>query len=101
MSNIINNDPWSGILSTTMFYVCATYHITLQASPMQLVFGRESILNIKHVSNWEQIRKRKQERINRNNKRRNIHRNNHQYKVSEKILVHALSFSYACLEFFH
>ena len=34
VSNIINNDPWSGILATTMFAVRATYHTTLQASPM-------------------------------------------------------------------
>ena len=35
VSNIVNNDPWSGILATTMFAVRATYHTTLQASPMQ------------------------------------------------------------------
>ena len=39
VSNIINNDPWLVILDATMFDVCATYHTTLQASPMQLVFG--------------------------------------------------------------
>ena len=60
VSNIVNNDPWSGILAATMFSVCATYHTTLQASPMQLVFGRYAILNIKHVADWEHIRKRKQ-----------------------------------------
>ena len=38
-SNIINNDPWSGILAATMFAVRATYHTTLQAYLMQLVFG--------------------------------------------------------------
>ena len=40
VSNIVNNDPWSGILAATMFAVRATYHTTLQASPMQLLFGR-------------------------------------------------------------
>ena len=52
VSNIVNNDAWSGILAATMFAVRATYHTTLQASPMQLVFGQDSILNIKHVANW-------------------------------------------------
>ena len=52
VSNIVNNDPWSGILAATMFAVGATYHTTLQASPMQLVFGQDAILNIKHVSDW-------------------------------------------------
>ena len=87
MSNIINNDPWSGILAATMFALRKTYHATLQASPMQLVFFRDAILNIKHVDAWENIRQRKQERINHDKKSENMHRNNHQYKVGDKILV--------------
>ena len=57
--NIVNNDPWSGILATTIFAVRATYHTTLQASPMQILFGQDSILNIKHVADCEHIRQRK------------------------------------------
>ena len=87
VSNIVNNDPWSGILAATMFVVRATYHRKLQASPMQLVFGWDAILNIKHVADWEHIQKRKQWWINHNNKRGNIRRYNHQYKVGDKILV--------------
>ena len=78
MSNTVNNDPWSGIIAATMFVVYATCHTTLQASPMQLVFSRESILNTKHVSNWEHIQQHKQELINHNKKRENMRRNNHQ-----------------------
>ena len=54
---------------------------------MQLIFGRDAILNIKHVADWEHIRQRKQLRINHNNKRENMQRNNSQYKVGDKILV--------------
>ena len=39
VSNIVKNDQWSGILAATMFAVCATYHTTLQASPMKIAFG--------------------------------------------------------------
>ena len=52
VSNIVNNNPLSGILAKTMFAVRATYHTTLQTYPIQLVFGRDSILNIKNVSDW-------------------------------------------------
>ena len=55
VSNIVNNDPWSGILAATMFAVRATYHTTLQEYTMQIVFGRDTILIIKHVANWEHI----------------------------------------------
>jgi hypothetical protein len=61
------NDPWSGILAATMFAVQATFHATLQASPLQLVFGQDTILNIKHITDWEHIRQQKQDRINENN----------------------------------
>ena len=87
VSNIVNNNPWYGILAATIFVVCENYHTTLKASPMQLVFGRGDILNIKHVAYWKHIWQRKQEQINRNNKRKNMCRNNHQYKVGDKILV--------------
>ena len=87
VSNIVNNDTWSGILAVTMFAVRATYHTRLQAPPMQLVFGRYAILNIKNVDDWEHIRQRKQLRINHNNMRKNMRRNNHQSKVGDKILV--------------
>ena len=70
-----------------MFAVRATYHTTLQAYPIQLVFVRYAIINIKHVADWEHIRQHKQLRINHNNKRENVRRNNHQYKVGDKILV--------------
>ena len=60
VSNIVNNNPWSGILAATMSAVRASYHTTLQASQMQLVFGRDAILNIKHVADWEHIWQRKQ-----------------------------------------
>ena len=43
VSNIVNNNTWSGILDATMFVLRATYHTTLQASLMQLVFGRYAV----------------------------------------------------------
>ena len=54
---------------------------------MQIVFGRDAILNIKHVADWKHIQQRKQLRINHNKMRENMRRNNHQYKVGEKNLV--------------
>ena len=70
-----------------MFAIRENYHTTLQASPMQLLFGRDAILNIKHLAKWGHIWQRKQLRINHNNMRENMQRNNHQYKVGDKILV--------------
>ena len=38
VSNVVNNNQWSGILSATMFSVHTTYHTILQAYLMQLAF---------------------------------------------------------------
>ena len=38
VSNIVNIDPWSGILAAIIFAVCTTYPTPLQESPMQLLF---------------------------------------------------------------
>ena len=83
VSNIVNNDPCPGILAATMFAARATYHTALQASSMQLVFGQDAILKIKHVADWEHIRQCKKLWINHNNMRENMRRNNHQYKVGD------------------
>jgi hypothetical protein len=93
------NDPWTGILAATMFAIRATVHTTTQASPMQLVFGRDAILNIKHITDWEHINQRKQERINENNNRENAKRRDHQYAIGDKILLTARKHSKHELEY--
>ena len=65
------DDPWAGILAATAFAIRNMYHTTLKATPGQLVFGRDLIFNTKYISNWEEIRQRKQSTIKYNNKREN------------------------------
>ena len=81
-------NPWKGILSATAFAVRSTFHTTLHNSPGQLVFGRDMILNIKHTANWEYIKSRKQQIINKNNQRENSKRKIHEYKIGDKVLLH-------------
>ena len=64
----------------------ATYHTTLQATPTQLVFGRDAMLNVKFEANWHLIKQRKQRRIHENNLRENNKRIPHQYKAGDKVL---------------
>jgi hypothetical protein len=85
-AEIDENDPWSGILAATMFATRATYHTTTQATPAQLVFGRDAILNTKFDANWKAIHDRKQRAIITNNKRENMKRISHTYKVGDEVL---------------
>ena len=79
-------NPWDGILTAVMFATRATFHTTLQATPAQLVFGRDSILNTKFEADWNIIRQRKQSMIAKNNERENQGRIKHTYKVGDKVL---------------
>ena len=49
---IDDDDPWSGILAAVMAAMRSTYSTTTQATPMQLVFGRDAIINTKFIADW-------------------------------------------------
>ena len=38
-------DPWAGMLIAVMFATQAIYHNTLKATPIQLVFRQDAVLN--------------------------------------------------------
>ena len=82
------DNPWAGILTATMFGVRSTYHTTLQATPMQLVFGRDANMPITHRAEWKLIKDRKQKLIDLNNKRENAKRIKYTYHVGDQVLVH-------------
>jgi len=85
-SDLTQNSPWDGILSAAMFALRATYHTTLQATPCQLVFGRDAMLNVKFESDLQIIKQRKHRIIHQNNQKENSKRIPHQYKVGDKVL---------------
>eukprot|EP00957_Ditylum_brightwellii_P080001 6083690-Ditylum_brightwellii.AAC.1 len=47
-TGIDEKDFWTGILSAVRFATRATVNTTMQANPMQLVFGKDATLNIKY-----------------------------------------------------
>jgi RNase H-like domain found in reverse transcriptase/Integrase zinc binding domain len=79
-------DPWTGILAATMFALRATVHTTLKATPTQLVFGRDAILNSTYVPDWDAIKQQKQQKILENNRRENAKRKDYTYKVNDQVL---------------
>ena len=82
-----DDDPWSGVLAAVMSAVRCAHHAATQATPMQLVFGRDFHVNAKFVADWDYIRQRKQNRINANNARENARRAPHTYHIGDKVLV--------------
>jgi hypothetical protein len=64
---------------------------TLQATPCQLVFGRDMIHNIAVRANWDQIQRRKQKQdiINKSNQKENKNKSRipYEYKVGDQVLL--------------
>ena len=79
--------PFAGILSAVAWAIRSTYHTTLEATPGQLVFGRDMILNVQHIADWHYINSQKNKKIKENNKRENAKRLFHKYKAGDKILL--------------
>ena len=85
-TSLDNDGPWSGILSANDFATRSMYHTTLQATPVQLVFGYDTILNNPFIADWEYIRLSKQ-KIIENNQLENKNCKPHRYIIRDKVLV--------------
>ena len=75
-------DPWTEFLSAAAFAIRSTYHTTLEATPAQLVYGRDMLLPVQFRANWNRLKSKRQETMNRNNDRENRSQlSTHDYKV--------------------
>ena len=54
---------------------------------MQLVFGRDAMLNIPFTANWKYIELRKKKQIYKDNMRENSTRKEHQYLPGDLVLI--------------
>jgi hypothetical protein len=80
-------DGWTGTLTAIRFAMNSTVHTTNRATPTQLVFGRDTMVNIKFQADWDLIKSRKQTLITKNNRRENAERIPHEYKQGDQVLV--------------
>ena len=74
-------DPWGHFLSAAAWAIRSTVPTTLDATPGQLVFGRNMLLPIQIKTDWAQIRQRMQDIINVNNRKENAKCIEHKYHV--------------------
>eukprot|EP00957_Ditylum_brightwellii_P099840 7607099-Ditylum_brightwellii.AAC.1 len=59
----------------------------MQATPMQLVFGRDVILNVKHEADWNYMKQRQESLIRKNNEQENKKRKTQNYQIGDKVLL--------------
>ena len=70
-----------------MFALRAMVHTTMQHTPAQLVYGQNSILNACQETNWQLIKKRKQDLINKGNQQENHNPKEHTYSKGDNVLL--------------
>ena len=80
-------DPWNDILASVGCVIHRTHHSTLKASPAQLFFNRDMLLNIKFIVDWKIIRLRKQKDVDRHNEREDSLRVDHDCQIGNKVIV--------------
>ena len=81
------HDPWTSFLSSAAWAIRSTYHTILDATPGQLVFGRDMILPITFRADWANIIQRKNEQIIRDNAKENSRRIEHIYHEGDKVIL--------------
>jgi hypothetical protein len=75
------------LLPAVAFAIRGTFHTTLQATPCQLVFGRDLILDASFTANWSAIVARKVHQAQIDNARENQSRIAHSYAVGDLVLI--------------
>jgi hypothetical protein len=58
-------------MAAIAFVLRSMYHTTWQAMPGQLIFSRDMVLNVQHLTDWTAINARKQQIIHKNNQIKN------------------------------
>ena len=86
--SIDEGGPWADITSDTDFVAKSMNHSMLQATAGQLLFRCDTILITLLISDWVDIRRRKQKLIDKKNKNENKYHKPHIYRVRKKVLVH-------------
>ncbi|GKY94846.1 hypothetical protein MPSEU_000449600 [Mayamaea pseudoterrestris] len=81
------DDPWTDLLCKCAWAIRSTIHLVLDASPGQLVFGRDMLFDLSFQVDWTAVRKRRLDAAVANNARENSKRIRHDYKVGDKVLL--------------
>ena len=81
-------DPWGPILQNIAYAIRSTYHTTTEATPGQLVFGRDMLFDIPFTADWTKIEQKRQKIINKSNITENDKRVDYDYEVDDEVFIY-------------
>ena len=65
-------DPFGKIIAQVAWAMQSTYHASLGATPGQLIFGRDMLIDMSCEPCWESLRLKQKNEINKSNVRENL-----------------------------
>jgi hypothetical protein len=77
IDEFITNAAWA---------IRSSYHTVLKATPGAAIFGRDMLFDIPFIADWDEIGKRRQQQVDKNNARENKKRVPYDYIVGNKVL---------------
>ena len=80
-------DPFGSILASVAWAICSTYNSTTDATPAQLVFGRDMMFNLSTLINWKELSLRKQKLVDKANLDENKKRLDHDYQIDDQVYI--------------
>ena len=80
-------DPWGQILASIAWAIRSSWHSVKDATPAQLIYNRDMILNMSYMANWHNIAQKRQQQINQDNARENSKRIQHDYAVGDNAYI--------------
>jgi len=80
---------FKGVLAACRKDMNSTVHVTARATPTQLVFGCDAMLDASFQADWQFIQEPKQRLIIQNNKHQNAKRKQHAHSVGNVVVVRA------------
>jgi hypothetical protein len=80
-------DPFGHVLASIAWAIRASYNSATNATPAQMVFGRDMLFNISTLINWKTLSLNKQMSVDKANLRENRNRIDYDYQVGHKVYV--------------
>ena len=80
-------DPFGHILASVAWAVRASYNSATDATPAQLVFGRDIMFNLQTLVDWKHLSLKKQQSTDVATLRENKHRKDYDYQIGSQVYI--------------
>jgi hypothetical protein len=77
----------NAVLQNVAYGLRSTYHSSIAATPGQLVFGRDMVINSIFLANWKNIAEKRLTQIRHNNTAENKSRLHHHYSLGDLVYI--------------